>query len=66
VGQLYLGAGIVQSVCLTIDWMTGVESLAEAKDSSSILCVQISSETHPASYPMGTGGLFLGLSVAGA
>jgi hypothetical protein len=34
---------------------TGVRSPAEAKDFSSILCVQTSSEAHPASYPMGSG-----------
>jgi hypothetical protein len=33
---------------------------AEAKDISSILCVQTSSEARPASYPMGTGGPFPG------
>jgi hypothetical protein len=39
----------------------GVQSLAVAKDFSSSLCVQTSSEVHPASYPMGKGGLFLGV-----
>jgi hypothetical protein len=34
---------------LTIDWTTGIQSLAEAKDISSSLCVQTSSEAHPAS-----------------
>jgi hypothetical protein len=33
-----------------------VRSPAEAKDFSCSLCIQISSEAHPASYPMGTGG----------
>jgi hypothetical protein len=33
---------------------------AEAKDFSSSLCVQTSSEAHPASCPMGTGGAFPG------
>jgi hypothetical protein len=32
---------------------------AKAKDISSTLCVQTSSEAHPTSYPMGTGGTFL-------
>jgi hypothetical protein len=31
---------------------------AEAKDFSSSLCVQTSSEAHPASYSVGTGVLF--------
>jgi hypothetical protein len=35
-------------------WTTGVPSPAEAEDFSSSLCVQTSSEAHPASYPMGT------------
>jgi hypothetical protein len=42
------------------DWTTGVRSPAEAKDSSSTLCVQTRSEIQPASYPMGIGGPFLG------
>jgi hypothetical protein len=37
--------------------MTGVRSVAEAKDFSSSLCVQTSSEAHQASYPVGTGVL---------
>jgi hypothetical protein len=44
--------------CLTTDWITGVWSRAEATDFSSSICVQTSSETHPASYPMGPGGPF--------
>jgi hypothetical protein len=52
-------AGVAQSIpCLTTDWSTRIWSLAEAKDFSSSLCVQTSSEAHPASYPMGTGGSF--------
>jgi len=31
-----------------------VQFSAEAKDFSSILCVQTSSEVHPASFPLGT------------
>jgi hypothetical protein len=37
-----------------------VRSPAEAKDSSSILCVQTGSGAHPASCTMGTGGPFPG------
>jgi hypothetical protein len=40
---------------------TGVRFLAEIKNFSSILCVQTSSEAHPASYPMGIGGPFSGV-----
>jgi hypothetical protein len=45
---------------LATNWATGVRFLAEAKDFSSILCVQTSSEAHPASYAMGTGCPFPG------
>jgi hypothetical protein len=38
----------------------GVKIPVEAKNLSSSLCVQTSSEVHPASYPMGTGGRFPG------
>jgi hypothetical protein len=38
-----------------------VRSPTEAKDFFSSLCVQTSSEAHPASSPMGTGGPFLGV-----
>jgi hypothetical protein len=38
----------------------GIRSTAEADNISSSLCVQIGSETHPASYPIGTGVLFPG------
>jgi hypothetical protein len=56
-----LGAGVAQSVlCLTTDWTTGVRSLTEAEDFSSIQCIQTGSGAHPASYPMGTGGPFTG------
>jgi hypothetical protein len=47
---------------LTTAWATEVLSPAEAKDFSFGLCVQISSETHPASCPMGTGGPFPGVN----
>jgi hypothetical protein len=36
------------------DWATGLRSPAEAKDFTSNLCAQTSSEAHSASYPMGT------------
>jgi hypothetical protein len=39
-----------------LDRAIGVRSPAEAGDFSSSLFVQTSSEAHPASYPMGTGG----------
>jgi hypothetical protein len=38
----------------------GVRSPAGAKDFSSNLCFQTSSEAHQASYPIGTGGTFPG------
>jgi hypothetical protein len=47
-------------VCETTDWTTGERFPAEAKDFPS-LCAQTSSEAHPASCSMGTGGLFLGV-----
>jgi hypothetical protein len=51
-----VGAGVAQSVwCLTTDWTTGGRSPAEAKDFSSA-SVHISSQAHPASYPVCTGG----------
>jgi hypothetical protein len=40
--------------------MTGVQSPAKEKDFSFSLCSQTSSETHPASYRMDTGGPFPG------
>jgi hypothetical protein len=42
------------------DRAIGVRSPAEAKDFSSILCVQSGSVDHPASCTMGTGGPFPG------
>jgi hypothetical protein len=48
-------------VGLTTDWTTGAKSPSGAKDFSSSLCVQTSSEAHPASYPMGTGSLSPGV-----
>jgi hypothetical protein len=60
--ELHKGAVLVQSVrCITTDWTSGVRSPVEAKDISSSLCVQTSSEAHPGSYPMGTEGHFPGV-----
>jgi hypothetical protein len=42
------------------DRAIGVRSPAEAKDFSSILCIQTDSGAHPASCTMGTGGPFSG------
>jgi hypothetical protein len=42
------------------DRAIGVRSPAEAKNFSSILCVQTGSGAHPASCPMGTGDPFPG------
>jgi hypothetical protein len=42
------------------DRAIGLRSPAGAKDFSSSLCVQTSSEAHQASCTMGTGGPFLG------
>jgi hypothetical protein len=42
------------------DRVIEVRSPTEAEDFSSSPCVQTGSETHPASYPMGTGGPFPG------
>jgi hypothetical protein len=36
-----------------MDWMTEVQSLAEAGDFSSNICIQTDSGTHPASCTMG-------------
>jgi hypothetical protein len=47
-----LQAGVAQLVCQTTDWTTGVRSLLDWRDFSSSLCVQTSSEVHPASCPM--------------
>jgi ferredoxin len=52
---------VAQSLqCLSTDWTTGVRSPARTKHFSSSFCVQTSSEGHPASCPMGAGGLFPG------
>jgi hypothetical protein len=58
---MYAGAGVAQSVQrLTADWTTGVRYPTGAEDFSFSLCIQTGSEAHPASCPMGTGGLFPG------
>jgi hypothetical protein len=44
-----------------LDDRAGVRSPAEAKDFPVAFCVRTSSEAHPASYPLGTGGLFVGV-----
>jgi hypothetical protein len=60
-GTSGLGDGVAQSILFpTTDWTAEIRSPAEAKDFSSSLCDQTSSEAHPASYPMGTGGPFRG------
>jgi hypothetical protein len=46
---------------MNTDWITGVPNPAQAKEFSSSRCVQTDSAAHPASYPMGTGGPFLGI-----
>jgi hypothetical protein len=58
---MLIGYGDYYSRNMTADWTTGVLSPAEAKDFFSSLCVQTSSEAHPPSYPMGTGGRFVGV-----
>jgi hypothetical protein len=52
-----IGAGVVQSVCPTTDWTTDDQSSVEAKDYSSSLCVQTSSEPPVQCVP---GGRFPG------
>jgi hypothetical protein len=49
------------SVCIVSDWTIGIRSPAHAEDFSSSLCIQASSEVHPAFYPVGTGDPFLGV-----
>jgi hypothetical protein len=46
------------------DRAIGVRPPAGAKDFSFSLCVQTGSGTHPASYPMDTGGPFPGGKIA--
>jgi hypothetical protein len=49
------------SIVLTSNWTTRVRFAVEVKDFWSSLCVQTGSGAHPASYPVGTGGPFLGV-----
>jgi hypothetical protein len=60
IGVLHLLVSIVSDYRLD-DRAIGVRSPAGAKDFSSTLCVQTSSEAHPASSKMGTGGSFPGV-----
>jgi hypothetical protein len=54
------GAGVAQSVqCLTTDWTTWVRC-QERQIMFPLVCVQTSSEAHPASCTMGIGGPFRG------
>jgi hypothetical protein len=54
-----LSCTLAQSVqSLTTDWTAGVQSLTEAEDFSSNLCIETNSGAHPASYKIGTGGSF--------
>jgi hypothetical protein len=57
-----MGAAVAQAEkCLTTGWTIGVRYPTGVEDFSSNLCVQTGSGTHPASYPMGTGGPFPGV-----
>jgi hypothetical protein len=49
-----------QQILNRTDWTTGVHSPTGAVGFSSSLCVQTSSDVHPASYPVGTGVLSQG------
>jgi hypothetical protein len=56
-----IGAEVAQSKqCLITHWTTGVRSPEKAKELSSSLCFQTSSEAHPVSYPMCIGCPFPG------
>jgi hypothetical protein len=57
----HIGGGVAQSVeCVTKDWATVARSL-KSKGFFSGLCVQTSSEAHPASYPISNGVLSQGI-----
>jgi hypothetical protein len=60
-GELWATAG--PQILISIVWAgtTGVRSPAEAKDFSSSLCIQTSSEAYPASCPLGTRSPFPGV-----
>jgi hypothetical protein len=47
-------------VGIATGWTAGVQFLAEARDFYFLHVVQTDSGVHPTSYPMGTGGSFLG------
>jgi hypothetical protein len=47
-------------------WTAGVRVLAEVRYFSLLHSVQTGSGALPVSYPMGTGGYFLGVKAAGA
>jgi hypothetical protein len=47
-------------MCLTMDWMAGVQFPTEAEHFSSSLCIQTGSVAHPVSYTKGTRGSFPG------
>jgi hypothetical protein len=59
-GRSRVSSGSIVSDYGLDDRAIGVRSPAEAKDFSSILCVQTVSEAHPASCTMGTRGPFPG------
>jgi hypothetical protein len=60
--ELLMMTEVAQSVqCLTTDCTIEVRYAEEAKDFSSSLHVETSSEAHPASYPMGNGGVSPGV-----
>jgi hypothetical protein len=57
----HIGSGVAQSVeCITEDWAIVARSL-KSKGFFSGLCVQTSSEAHPASYPISNGVLSQGI-----
>jgi hypothetical protein len=53
-------------LCHSVHTMIGVRIPAGAVNFSLRHCVHTGSEAHPASYPMGTGGFFLGSKAAAA
>jgi hypothetical protein len=57
--RTFTGDGVAQlALCLTTNWTLETRSPAEANDFSSGLCPHTSSEAHPASNPVCTGGPF--------
>jgi hypothetical protein len=64
---LHLGAGIAQSVWrLATGWTTEGSESREGQEFSLLHVVRTGSGVHPTSFPMGTGGSFLGGEAAGA